>query len=124
MERQGKNFRINAYLTLVSGKLFLDEKMGETKEDILEESMNIISYMTEDIDPVRFQDKNINSICIGKLQCMVDPLYIEIAKETTKNNYTKNKLILHKLMGNEIEINKINNSLLDTIDNYKQKKKI
>ena len=50
--------------------------------------------------------------------------HIEIAKETTKNNYTKNKLILHKLMGNEIEINKIDNSLLDTIDNYKQKKKI
>ena len=86
--------------------------------------MNIISYMTEDINPVRFQDKNINSICIGKLQSMIDPLYIEIAKETTKNNYTKNKLILHKLMGNEIEINKIDNSLLDTIDNYKQKKKI
>lgn len=103
-----KRFSTNAFLTLVTNKLFTDIGMVDDSENILKEAMDIISYMYEDIPDKLTKNIDINNTCKNLLIGSVDPIIIEIAHETNQNNYNKNKVILNKLLGGTVPVKKNN----------------
>ena len=118
-----KRFSTNAFLTLVTNKLFTDIGMIDDSENILKEAMDIISYMYEDIPDKLTKNIDINNTCKNLLIGSVDPIIIEIAHETNQNNYNKNKVILNKLLGEIVPVKKITESHIEKINQYKQKRK-
>lgn len=118
-----KRFSTNAFLTLVTNKLFTDIGMVDDSENILKEAMDIISYMYEDIPDKLTKNIDINNTCKNLLIGSVDPIIIEIAHETNQNNYNKNKVILNKLLGETVPVKKITESHIEKMNQYKQKRK-
>lgn len=118
-----KRFSTNAFLTLVTNKLFTDIGMVDDSENILKEAMDIISYMYEDIPDKLTKNIDINNTCKNLLIGSVDPIIIEIAHETNQNNYNKNKVILNKLLGGTVPVKKITESHIEKMNQYKQKRK-
>ena len=78
--------------------------------------------MIEDIPNELLSDLDINNTCINHLIGSVDPIIIEFARETENSNI-KNKIILNKLLGNSVSIEKIDISSIKKINDFKQKKK-
>ena len=122
MENKNREeFRTNAFLTLAMKTLFYNEGTDETKQDILEESMNIMTFLYEDIPSKDLEGLELSSIASGYLQSTIDPAVIRILQ--CKDAYPESKVLVDTLLGTHVSLKKMEPSQIEKIKTYQKTKK-
>lgn len=120
MER--KNFRTNAYLTVVTQTLIVNEVKEQTSHDILTESLDIISYIFESIPQDKLKELDQNQLAKAHLLSLTDPSIIEYVHTITQENYYDIVKNADKLLGDTISIPKITEESIDKVRSFQKKK--
>lgn len=115
-----EKFNTNACLSLMTGKLIYDEGKGETKEDVLENALNLITYVVEDIPTELLVEKDINKIASGFVQSQFDPAIPTLLNH--EETFAESKVIIDQLLGSSVSIRKMEVSHIDRIHEFQKRK--
>lgn len=115
-----EKFSTNACLSLITKKLIYDEGKGESKEDILENALNLITYVVEDIPMELLAEKDINRIASGFVQSQFDPAIPVLLNH--EETFAESKVIINQLLGPSVPIRKMEISHMERIHEFQKKK--
>ncbi len=121
MNKDTQDFHTNAFLTLAMKTLFYNEGINETKQEVLQESMDIITFLYENIPNEELEGIDLVTIASGYLQSKLDPAVIKILN--CKEAYPESKVLADTLLGEYVSIKKINSNHIQKIKTYQKIKK-
>lgn len=115
-----EKFKTNACLSLITKKLIYDEGKGESKEEILENALNLITYVIEDIPTTSLDGKDINKIVSGFVQSQFDPAIPTLLNH--EETFAESKVIIDQLLGSSIPVKKMDVSYIEKIHEFQKRK--